>query len=553
MLRPTALLTALAVPAAALAITIAPADYYNDVRPTSPEAAGINLLTSEGIVEGYGERQFGPSRLVNRAEFLKIAMLSLPEGSRPALGGDTGCFPDVPAGQWFTPYVCAAKDAGVVKGNPDGTFRPERTVQYDEALKMLTILFGYEIPASDSPDWGEPYYLAAAERGTDLPVRITLDAKLSRAWTARLAAAFVAEFHGELQRFRLAEAGEYAAASSSSVSSSAASESSSSSSSVSSSASSSVPAALFTLPPVPHFLVAGRASDAIASGVIRPSGEDVQVSIVQVKLYKEVRSIDRLELVTEDGQLVATLLRRITTDIPEYKETFDAQVNSESRFTLPKDADTKLVLRAVIRGVDNGGFSDELLQVRTFNVTVVGKTTNQNTNIPLAGPFPKHQTSLGRIVSVRAVSPVSAPVIAGTGITLGSFSLSGSVHSTRSISITALTFALQQTGQVTHSNLRVVRRDSGASAPCTVNMQAMTVSCTGLGALGLMKQDAELLFDLKSDIWMPAGATNVSYSADLAVAGSPEALGAVEWTDGSAVFRWIESAASPVAAGTRFR
>jgi hypothetical protein len=47
-----------------------------------------------------------------------------------------GPFPDVGEGDWFCPYVLQARDLGILTGYPDGTFRPSRQVTYGEYLAM---------------------------------------------------------------------------------------------------------------------------------------------------------------------------------------------------------------------------------------------------------------------------------------------------------------------------------------------------------------------------------------------------------------------------------
>ncbi len=551
MIKRIALSSALLIPLTALAVSIQPGDFYDDVMPNSPELAGINMLTRAGAINGYGERKFGPTRLVNRAEFLKIAIASTPQDRQPVAVNGVGCFSDVPATAWFAPYVCAAKDAGIVKGNPDGLFHPGRTVQYDEALKMLTMLYGYEVVNVGGMDWGEPYYRASAARGTDLPVRITFDTPLTRAFSARLAAAFLAESEGQLSRLRLAENGEYTTSSSSSSSSSVASSVSSSVSSVSSSASSS--STSFTVPVMSHFLVTGQASDAIAYGVIRSPGEAAAVSIADVKLFSEARSIDRLEVVTTDGRVVATLKQKITTDTVDYKLTFQARPNIEDRFRIPADTDVPVILRAVIRSDQNAGFSEELVHVRTYSVTITGDQTNQVTNLPLAGPFPKHQTAFGRILDVTRLSPATAVIKTATGTVLGSFAFTGAVVSGKALALSALTFSLTLNGQVSLSNPQLVQHTGGVSVSCTLNMQAMTISCPTLAAsVGAFPQGSALVLDLKADVTVQS-TENALVEVSLNTPGSPEALGAVEWTDNSGHFRWIEHAGEPIVRGTRLQ
>lgn len=557
MLKRTLLITSFLVPLTALAIEIQPANFYSDVRTGSSEAAGINLLTREGILQGYGDRHFGPSRLVNRAEFLKIAILASPDGYEPDTSG-LGCFPDVKGDAWFAPYVCTAKAAGIVSGNADPkipqdqwTFNPADTVTYDAALKMLILLYRHPIPNVAGEDWAEPYYQAAVQKGVDLPIRITFDTPMTRGMAARLAGAFMAENAGKLAEYRLAESGKYDVASSSSSSDTS---SSSSSSSVSSSASSSSSVApLFTLPPASHFLVVGSVTDALASGVLRSSGESSKVQLVQVKLFSEVRSIEYLELVTENGQFIAKLTRRLNTDLPDYKQTFEAQVQPESQFTLPQDTDVRVVLRAVVRTVENAGFSDELLQVRTMSITMKGDATNQTVNTPISGPFMKHQTAFGRIFDITRVSPATAPLLSGTGVVIGSYSFNSSTIAGKNLKLRQLIFGLVKSGSVTIHHWTLVNRVSGANIACTTNEQAMTITCSALEqAVGVLTAGTPLVLDLKATVYMPTGAQGSIVETSLPTAGSPEALGSIEWTDESGIFRWVEGA-SPIVNGTHLQ
>lgn len=558
MLKRTLLITALLVPLTALALEIQPADFYSDVRSGSSEAAGINLLTREEIVQGYGDRYFGPSRLVNRAEFLKIAMLASPDGYE--LGAaDQGCFPDVKAGDWFAPYVCAAKAAGIVSGNANPKipqdqwlFDPGNTVTYDAALKMLALLYRYEIPSVEGIDWAEPYYQAAKEKGVDLPIRITFNTPMTRGMAARLAGAFLAENAGMLSEYRLAESGHYSSESSSISSSSSVSSSLSSSQSSSVSSSSSSVAPLFTVPAVSHFLIVGTTTDAIANGTLRSAGETSKVQLVQVKLFTEVRSIDHLELVTEQGQLIANLTRRLNTDVSDYKLTFEAQVQPENQYTLPQDTDVKVVLRAVVRTLTNAGFSEELLQVRTMSVTMKGDATNQTVNVPVSGPFPKHQTAFGRITGVTRASPETAPLQSGTNVTIGSYSLTNDVIAGKNMKLRQLVFSLAKSGPVTLSNWKLVNPASQASSACTFNEQFMTIACSALDqAVGIFSTGTPLILDLKATVNVPAGTQSI-VETSLSAAGSPESLGSIEWTDESGIFRWIEGP-SPVVTGTRLQ
>ena len=101
-----------------------------------PHKSSITLLQSRGIIDGYPDGTFRPYRSINRAEFLKLLMLAV-FGNDQDLVGSTPCFTDfIGEEQWFWRYACTAKRIGIVHGHPDGTFRGEDTINLAEALKM---------------------------------------------------------------------------------------------------------------------------------------------------------------------------------------------------------------------------------------------------------------------------------------------------------------------------------------------------------------------------------------------------------------------------------
>ncbi len=132
-----------------------------------PHESYIELLHSQGIVQGYGYGIFRPDILINRAEFLKILMLAA-EGSEIYETQNRTCFEDFRGNdQWYWLHACAAKDRGIIQGYPDGTFRGEQPVNLAEALKIAASAWRVEILQSILPgaNWYKPYMDMAADRG----------------------------------------------------------------------------------------------------------------------------------------------------------------------------------------------------------------------------------------------------------------------------------------------------------------------------------------------------------------------------------------------------
>lgn len=125
-------------------------------------AKAISFLNNRKIVEGYPDGSFRPNQVVNRAEMTKIiveGLVTLGEVSREAVDqyADQQCFSDVPAGEWYTKYVCYGKAQNWLVGYSAGTttdeegnnveireFRPAQTVNFVEALKITLKGFDYQ-------------------------------------------------------------------------------------------------------------------------------------------------------------------------------------------------------------------------------------------------------------------------------------------------------------------------------------------------------------------------------------------------------------------------
>ena len=62
-------------------------------------------------------------------------------------------FSDVPEDSWFYTDVMTLAESGVIGGYPDGTYRPTKKVTTGEALKMILLAAGYpeQKPTDSNP------------------------------------------------------------------------------------------------------------------------------------------------------------------------------------------------------------------------------------------------------------------------------------------------------------------------------------------------------------------------------------------------------------------
>ncbi|WP_039071431.1 S-layer homology domain-containing protein [Brevibacillus sp. FSL K6-6036] len=152
----------LAVSNTGLAATALP---LSDIASNAYKGA-ILKLNYAGVLKGYTDGTFKPEKEVTRAEFAKIAVLAMGYTDEQAklMQGKTA-FKDLPADHWATGYINLAVSQGIIKGYPDGTFKPNNTVKVAEALTVYVQGLKISVPASTTGQWYYPYLLEANKAG----------------------------------------------------------------------------------------------------------------------------------------------------------------------------------------------------------------------------------------------------------------------------------------------------------------------------------------------------------------------------------------------------
>lgn len=115
---------------------------FADVSEAYKNNEAIIALYNQGVIGGYDDGTFKPNKTVNRAELLKI-LIGAKEIVIP-VNEYNYCFEDV-KNEWFAPYVCYAKEQGWIQGYEDNTFKPAQIVNKVESFKMLLEIYGVEV------------------------------------------------------------------------------------------------------------------------------------------------------------------------------------------------------------------------------------------------------------------------------------------------------------------------------------------------------------------------------------------------------------------------
>ena len=123
----------------------------------------VKTLESYGVISGYPDGTFKPSKTLTRAELTAIA-LNMKKVNLNDYEVKTNNFSDLPENHWAYKTINYAAENGIVNGYGNGLFKPDLEVKYSEALAILINVAGYgEQVNALSEGW--PYnYISFAEK-----------------------------------------------------------------------------------------------------------------------------------------------------------------------------------------------------------------------------------------------------------------------------------------------------------------------------------------------------------------------------------------------------
>lgn len=137
---------------------VATTDNYAEAIET---LSAIGILTGDDE-NNDGQMEFRPEDTITRAEV--TAIISRIQGMNSAAQTNT-VFNDVPSDHWASGYIAQASGQGIVNGYGDGNFGPDDSVKYEEMIKMLMETLGYNPYATDNGGYPTGYITAAQRYG----------------------------------------------------------------------------------------------------------------------------------------------------------------------------------------------------------------------------------------------------------------------------------------------------------------------------------------------------------------------------------------------------
>ena len=149
----------------ALLVSIA-AGSFTDVPSDAYYAEAAERMAKEGILSGFGDGRYYGDFELTRAQFAALACKLLGKVDEAvALAGKTD-FADVPETHWSTGYVNYAAANKIINGDGDGKFRPDDSVKYEEAIKVIVcVLKPDNNIVIDKNDWSKNFIVEAEKLG----------------------------------------------------------------------------------------------------------------------------------------------------------------------------------------------------------------------------------------------------------------------------------------------------------------------------------------------------------------------------------------------------
>lgn len=106
---------------------------------TITDCEAIEFVKNQSIFTGTLEGALEPERPIKRSEVAKVIALAYPLTEELIDSNTEGeeVFNDINTSDWHFDFVRRAKASGRIKGYPDGSFKPEQTINKVELLKLI--------------------------------------------------------------------------------------------------------------------------------------------------------------------------------------------------------------------------------------------------------------------------------------------------------------------------------------------------------------------------------------------------------------------------------
>lgn len=153
----------------------------------------LELLQSKGIIQGYQDGQLHPERLLTREEFAVIINRAYQD---PIVHERIYKFSDLSERHWSYTEIQKACNAGWLQGFPDGTFRPDENITYEQAVTVMCRVIGIPVYG----DYPDAYIAAGIEYAVSDGVDALIGENINRMQAAQLVVNALNYEEGQIER-----------------------------------------------------------------------------------------------------------------------------------------------------------------------------------------------------------------------------------------------------------------------------------------------------------------------------------------------------------------
>ena len=181
-----------------LSLAVSANAFKDDKSISDDYAEAVAVLNGMGVFKGYEDGSFQPKGDITRAEVSAIVYRVYTQDVKDAkasMYATYNKFSDMAGAGWAQGYIGYCANAELVKGYPDGTFKPSGKVTGYEVLAMILRAVGYDKNGEFSgADWALHVAQTAQQAGVLKNVKgIDLNAAASRELVAELLFRAIAE------------------------------------------------------------------------------------------------------------------------------------------------------------------------------------------------------------------------------------------------------------------------------------------------------------------------------------------------------------------------
>ncbi|MFE8696455.1 S-layer homology domain-containing protein [Cytobacillus sp. FJAT-53684] len=111
---------------------------FKDVNTSHWAAAALTSLRDKGIIDGNEQTVYQPEKIINRAEVAKMLSLAFKLNTDNLTGSQ---FSDVPQSHWAYKHIMAASEKGFFSGYKGNTFKPDEPITRAEVASLFVRAF----------------------------------------------------------------------------------------------------------------------------------------------------------------------------------------------------------------------------------------------------------------------------------------------------------------------------------------------------------------------------------------------------------------------------